>query len=134
MSNLVPGDGVHVVYPMLLGANRGRYFLLTGQSIGAEEALRLGLVSEVLSPEALLSRAWELAEQIAKKSDLVLRYTRVATTHTSSAHAGPAGIRVGPRGPGFRRFAAQPAAVEGILPHFLSLEGSKITDAPSSKP
>ena len=35
MSNLVPGDGVHVVYPMLLGANRGRYFLLTGQSIGA---------------------------------------------------------------------------------------------------
>ena len=52
MSNLVPGDGVHVVYPMLLGANRGRYFLLTGQSIGAEEALRLGLVGEVLSPEA----------------------------------------------------------------------------------
>ena len=80
MSNLVPGDGVHVVYPMLLGANRGRYFLLTGQSIGAEEALGLGLVSEVLSPDALLPRAWELAEQVAQKSDLVLRYTRVATT------------------------------------------------------
>lgn len=50
MSGLVPGDGVHIVYPMLLGVNRGRYFLLTGQSIGAEEALRLGLVSEVLPP------------------------------------------------------------------------------------
>ena len=80
MSNLVPGDGVHVVYPMLLGVNRGRYFLLTGQSIGAQEALRLGLVSEVLPPDALLPRAWELAEQVAEKSDLVLRYTRVATT------------------------------------------------------
>jgi hypothetical protein len=34
----------------------------------------------VLSPEALLPRAWELAEQISQKSDLVLRYTRVATT------------------------------------------------------
>jgi len=42
--------------------------------------LRLGLVSEVLSLEALLPRAWELAEQIGQKSDLVLRYTRVATT------------------------------------------------------
>ena len=80
MSNLVPGDGVHVVYPMLLGANRGRYFLLTGQSIGAQEALSLGLVSEVLPPDELLPRAWELARQVAEKSDLVLRYTRVATT------------------------------------------------------
>ena len=79
-SNLVPGDGVHVVYPMLLGANRGRYFLLTGQSIGADEALRLGLVSEVLPSAALLSRARELAAQIAQQSDLVLRYTRVVTT------------------------------------------------------
>ena len=76
----MPGDGVHVVYPMLLGANRGRYFLLIGQSIGAQEALTLGLVSEVLAPDALLPRAWELAEQVAQKSDLVLRYTRVATT------------------------------------------------------
>ena len=80
MSGLVPGDGVHIVYPMLLGVNRGRYFLLTGQSIGAEEALRLGLVSEVLPPGELLPRAWALAEQLAAQSDLVLRYTRVATT------------------------------------------------------
>ena len=77
---LVPGDGVHIVYPMLLGANRGRYFLLTGQSIGAQEALNLGLVGEVMQQDALVPRAWELAEQLAEKSDLVLRYTRVATT------------------------------------------------------
>jgi enoyl-CoA hydratase/carnithine racemase len=80
MSGLVPGDGVHIVYPMLLGLNRGRYFLLTGQSIGAQEAQQLGLVNEVLPPDALLPRAWELAGQLAEKSDLVLRYTRVATT------------------------------------------------------
>ena len=80
MSGLVPGDGVHIVYPMLLGLNRGRYFLLTGQSIGAQEAQTLGLVNEVLPPGELLPRAWALAEQLAGKSDLVLRYTRVATT------------------------------------------------------
>jgi enoyl-CoA hydratase/carnithine racemase len=80
MSGLVPGDGVHIVYPMLLGLNRGRYFLLTGQSIGAQEAQTLGLVNEVLPPGELLPRAWALAGQLAEKSDLVLRYTRVATT------------------------------------------------------
>lgn len=80
INGLVPGDGMHVVYPLLLGLNRGRYFLLTGQTIGAREALGLGLVSEVLPQQDLLPRAWALAEQLAQQSDLVLRYTRVAMT------------------------------------------------------
>ena len=80
MSGLVPGDGMHIVYPLLLGLNRGRYFLLTGQRIEAEEAKTLGLVNEVLPQAELLPRAWELAEQMAKQSDLVLRYSRVALT------------------------------------------------------
>ncbi len=80
ISGLVPGDGMHVVYPMLLGLNRGRYFLLTGQTIEAQEAKQLGLVSEVLPQGDLLPRAWTLARQLAKQPDLVLRYTRVAMT------------------------------------------------------
>ena len=36
-SGLVPGDGVHVVWPLVLGPNRGRYFLLTGQKLSAHE-------------------------------------------------------------------------------------------------
>lgn len=76
----VPGDGVHVVWPELLGANRGRYFLLTGQKIPAREALALGLVNEVLPQERLMPRARELAEQLARLPTLTLRYTRVAFT------------------------------------------------------
>ena len=76
----VPGDGVHVVWPLLLGANRGKYFLLTGQKLSAREALELGVVNEVLSKEALLPRAWELAEQLARKPALTLRYSRVLFT------------------------------------------------------
>ncbi|MDE2405463.1 MAG: enoyl-CoA hydratase/isomerase family protein [Sphingomonadales bacterium] len=72
----VPGDGVHVVWPMLLGPNRGRYFLLTGERIGAEEARRIGIVGEVLAPAALLPRARELAAQLAKLPTPMLRYTR----------------------------------------------------------
>ena len=79
-SGLIPGDGVHVVYPLLLGLNRGRYFLLTGQRIEAQEAKTLGLVNEVLPQAELLPRAWALAEQMAQQSDIVLRYSRVAMT------------------------------------------------------
>lgn len=80
ISGLIPGDGMHVVYPMLLGLNRGRYFLLTGQKLSAQEAKDLGLVSEVLPREQLLPRAWELAEQLSQQHPLVLRYSRVLLT------------------------------------------------------
>jgi len=76
----VPGDGVHVVWPLLLGPNRGRYFLLTGQTLHAKEALAMGVVNEVLQREWLLPRAWELAEQIAVRPALAVRYARVALT------------------------------------------------------
>jgi enoyl-CoA hydratase/carnithine racemase len=72
----VPGDGVHTVWPMLLGPNRGRYFLLTGERIAAEEAKRLGVVGEVLAPDELLPRARVLAGQLAQKPTLMLRHTR----------------------------------------------------------
>lgn len=77
---LVPGDGVHVVFPMLMGINRGRYFLLTGQVLDAAEAKQLGLVSEVLKPDNLLPRAWQLAKQLQLRPPLLRRYARVMLT------------------------------------------------------
>ncbi|MFC2001929.1 enoyl-CoA hydratase/isomerase family protein [Chloroflexota bacterium] len=78
----VPGDGVHIVYPLLMGLNRARYFLLTSQTLSAQQALEFGLVSEVLPREKLLPRAWELAEQLAQKPPLVLRHTRTLLVHS----------------------------------------------------
>jgi enoyl-CoA hydratase/carnithine racemase len=76
----VPGDGVHTVWPMLLGPNRGRYFLLTGERIGAEEAHRLGVVAEVLPATDLMPRAVELAHRLASLPLPVLRNTRAVLT------------------------------------------------------
>jgi enoyl-CoA hydratase/carnithine racemase len=72
----VPGDGVHTVWPALLGANRGRYFLLTGQRLSPAEALQLGIVNEVLPADQLLDRARTLAGHLVRQPPNVLRYTR----------------------------------------------------------
>jgi enoyl-CoA hydratase/carnithine racemase len=79
-NGVVPGDGVHIVWPLILGPNRGRYFLLTGQTITAHEALSLGVVNELAAPEQLLPRAWELARAIITRPSLAVRYARVAMT------------------------------------------------------
>jgi enoyl-CoA hydratase/carnithine racemase len=71
---------VQVIWPLLLGPNRGRYFLLTGQEIDAREALTLGVVGEVVPHAAVLARALELAREFAARPLLTLRYSRVALT------------------------------------------------------
>lgn len=80
-AGLVPGDGCHVVWPMLLGPNRGRAFLLTGNEITAQEARALGVVHEVLPAEALMPRALEHARRLAGLTPMTLRGTRTALTH-----------------------------------------------------
>jgi 6-oxocamphor hydrolase len=77
-NGVVPGDGVHIFWPLVLGPNRGRYFLLTGQKIGAAEALQLGVVSEVMPQLRLIARAQELARMIMARPSLSVRYARVA--------------------------------------------------------
>lgn len=74
--SVVPGDGAQVLWPLLLGQNRGRYFLLMGETLSAEEALELGVVSEIVERDHLAARAEEIAAYIGRRSYLTLRYTR----------------------------------------------------------
>ena len=64
-NRLVPGDGLHLIWPLVLDINRGRYFLLTGQTLSARRAEEMGVVNEVLTEDKLLGRGWELAKQLA---------------------------------------------------------------------
>jgi enoyl-CoA hydratase/carnithine racemase len=76
----IPGDGVHTYWQMVLGANRARYFLMMAEEIYANEALRLGLVGEVVPRDEVLGRAWEIARRFNERPFLTLRYTRLCLT------------------------------------------------------
>jgi enoyl-CoA hydratase len=58
-------DGGTQRLPRTIGMGRALELILTGRPVGAEEALRIGLVNEVADPGAHLDRALELAERIA---------------------------------------------------------------------
>ena len=73
---MVPGDGIQLIWPLLVGFNRARYFLLTGQKIDADEALRLGVVGEVLPAHQVLERAYEIARELASRNPIMMRSTR----------------------------------------------------------
>jgi enoyl-CoA hydratase/carnithine racemase len=61
----------------LIGAGRVREMIFLSRLMKAEEALRVGLVSEILdSREALVNRARELAERLARQAPLTLRATK----------------------------------------------------------
>lgn len=59
-----------------VGEKQARDLLLTGRIIGAEEAARMGLVSEIVAPEALMTRARELAAVLMENSPASLRATK----------------------------------------------------------
>jgi methylglutaconyl-CoA hydratase len=59
-----------------VGEKHARDLLLTGRIIGAEEALRLGLINEILAPENLMKRARELAGALMENSPASLRATK----------------------------------------------------------
>jgi enoyl-CoA hydratase/carnithine racemase len=81
LGSIVPGDGINIVYTMLMGLNRARYLMLTGEVLSAKDAKDMGLVAELMPRDKLAPRSWELARQLAKKSDTLLRCTRSVLTH-----------------------------------------------------
>jgi methylglutaconyl-CoA hydratase len=68
-----------------VGEKQARDLLLTGRLFGAEEALRMGLVNEIVAPEDLMTRARELAAQLMENSPTSLRATKQLITDHARA-------------------------------------------------
>ena len=75
---IAAGDGGQVIWPLLMGVNRAKYYLMTGDRIPAEEAERLGLVNFVVDDDALMERALELADRLAAGPALAISASKVA--------------------------------------------------------
>jgi len=73
---IIPGDGGCWLLPRVIGMARAAEMALTGDTIDAQQALRIGLVSSVVDPDALLTEALLLAERIAANPPQVLRWTK----------------------------------------------------------
>ena len=75
---ILPGGGGTQRLARLVGLGHTFKLVLSGEMIGASEALRIGLVEEVVPPERLMDRARELAGAIAKKSPVALQLIKEA--------------------------------------------------------
>jgi enoyl-CoA hydratase len=71
---LMPGYGGSQRLPRLVGRGRALELLLTGNSIGADEAWRIGLVNRVVPAADLMTEARQLAQTLASKPPVALRY------------------------------------------------------------
>jgi enoyl-CoA hydratase len=82
------GDHAAIVWPILAGMAKARYYLLTGEMITGAEADRIGLVSMAVPREEVLTRAMEIAGQLAAGPQTAIRWTKRALNQWVR-HAGP---------------------------------------------
>lgn len=75
---LIPGGGGTQRLPRLVGPGRALRLILTGELVPAAEALRIGLVDEVVADGALRARVLEVAGAMASYSPVALRLAKAA--------------------------------------------------------
>ena len=76
---IIPGGGGTQRLPRIVGLGHALRLILTGEMITADDALKLGLVEEVVEPATLIDRAMAIAEQIASKSPVAIAAAKEAT-------------------------------------------------------
>ncbi|MDR1572408.1 MAG: enoyl-CoA hydratase/isomerase family protein [Clostridiales Family XIII bacterium] len=75
---IIPGFGGTQRLPRLVGKGMAKYLVLSAEIIGAEEALRIGLVEKVFPADALLAEAEKLARLIIAKAPIALKMAKTA--------------------------------------------------------
>ncbi len=75
---LPPGFGGTYRLAEVVGVGRARELIMTGRQVDAEEALSMGLVSEVVAPEQLMDRALSLAKKLAANGPQALAHAKRA--------------------------------------------------------
>ncbi len=82
---IIPGDGGAWLLPRIIGFSKATELSLTGETITAAEALRIGLVSEVVADDRLIDKANEIAAKIAANPPHAVRMTKRLLREAQSA-------------------------------------------------
>jgi enoyl-CoA hydratase len=72
------GDHAAIIWPLLAGMAKARYYLMTGEMLDGAEAERIGLVSKALPREQVLDEALKVAQTMATGSQTAIRWTKKA--------------------------------------------------------
>jgi enoyl-CoA hydratase len=75
---IIPGGGGTQRLTRLIGAGRAKEMIFTCMTIGAQKAYEIGLVNRVVNHECLIEESMKLAEEIAKKSNVMLTLAKSA--------------------------------------------------------
>ena len=75
-AGLVAGDGGAILWPLLVGVNRAKEYLMTGDLVSAQEADRLGLVNHVVPAESLMDEAMAMAHRLATGPAVAIRFNK----------------------------------------------------------
>lgn len=75
---IIPWDGGTQRLARLVGRGKALEMILTGETIDAKEAYRIGLVNQVVPPEKLMATALDIAKEIAAKAPIATRYAKEA--------------------------------------------------------
>jgi len=75
---LVAGDGGAVVWPLLIGPNRAKEFLMRGRLVSGAEAHQLNLVNHQAPADQVMDKAMEIARELAAMPPLAVRWTKLS--------------------------------------------------------
>src|SRR5437870_7060208 len=73
---VVAGDHAAILWPLLCGMAKAKYYLLTSDFIDGREAERIGLVSLCVPADQLLPRALDVAERLGRGAQQAIRWTK----------------------------------------------------------
>jgi enoyl-CoA hydratase len=72
------GDHATIIWPLLCGMAKAKYYLLLCEAVSGEEAERIGLVSLAVDESELQAKALEVALKLANGSQTAIRWTKYA--------------------------------------------------------